>query len=395
MKKILFVMGILLSIGSMTYANTYSSSEVFHINEELINENIDLINTSDWDVILRELESIGHMPNIKDMSINDLIKDIALGRKKINSHEIIGDVKYLLFKEIRYNYSLLIQLIVIAVLCGIIESLTNSFENTSIGDIAYFTCYIAVVIIVFRNLLHILEIGKGAIDNMVRFMHVVFPSLLALVLATGGVTTATILQPAFMFIVGLVGTFLKSTMIPLIFLSTVLSIITNIDQGLSLTKLNSLVKSICTWILGITFTIFIGVMVIQGVMTTTFDGVSIRTTKYAIESFVPIVGGLFSKTVDTIIGCSMVVKNAVGVAGLLIIALICLIPCVKIFALLVTYKLSSALVELISDKRIANCLYDMSGIMSILLITVLGTAIVFFLTISIMIAAGNAIFFMR
>lgn len=395
MKKIFFIMSILLSIGSLTHATAYSSSEDFYINEDLIKENIDLINISEWDVLLRELENSGAIPGIKDMSVSDLIKDIALGKKRINSHEIIEDVRYLLFKEIRYNYSLLIQLIVIAVLCGIIESLTSSFENTSIADIAYFTCYIAVVIIVFRNLLHILGIGKEAIDNMVKFMHIIFPSLMALILVTGGVTTAAILQPAFMFIIGLVGTFLKSTMIPLIFLSAVLSIITNIDQELSLTKLNSLVKSICTWILGITFTIFIGVMVIQGVMTTTFDGVSIRTTKYAIESFVPIVGGLFSKTVDTIIGCSIIVKNAVGVAGLLVIALICLIPCMKIFALLVVYKLSSALVELISDKRIANCLYDMSGVMSMLLITVLGISIVFFLTISIMIAAGNAIFFMR
>ena len=84
-----------------------------------------------------------------------------------------------------------------------------------------------------------------------------------------------------------------------------------------------------------------------------------------------------------------------GVAGLFIIAMLCLIPCIKIFAILVIYKITSALIELISDERIANCLADMASVLSILLLTVLGIALVFFLTISIMIAAGNVIFFMR
>ena len=263
------------------------------------------------------------------------------------------------------------------------------------GRIGYFACYITVVVIIFKNLLYVLDIGRKVIDNMVRFMHIVFPSLLALILATGGVTTSSVLQPAFVLVVNFVGPFLKNTMLPLIFLSAIISIISYIGDGARLTKLNGLIKSICSWILGITFTILIGVMMIQGIMSTTFDGISIRTTKYAIENFVPVVGGLFSQTVDTIIGCSVIVKNAVGVAGLFIIAMLCLIPCIKIFAILVIYKITSALIELISDERIANCLADMASVLSILLLTVLGIALVFFLTISIMIAAGNVIFFMR
>lgn len=395
MKNIVFIVIFLLLISSIAYANTDSSNEDLYITEDAINQNIDLIDTSKWDELLRELKSTGDIPAIKADKASDLIKDIALGRKKLNGYEVIERIKELLFKELRHNYKLLMQLLIIAVVCGLLEAFTDAFESTSIGDIAHFTCYIAVVIIIFRNLLYILDIGKRAIDNMVTFMHVVFPSLLALILATGGVTTAAIFQPAFMLIVGLVGSFLQHTMIPLVFLSAVLSIITNIGSNTNLTKLSELIKSLCKWILGITFTIFVGIMVIQGVMSTAFDGVSVRTAKYAIENFVPIVGGLFAQTVDTIIGCSIVVKNAVGVAGLIVISMICLIPCIKIFTILVIYKFSSALIELISDKRISNCLYDMSGVVSILLITVLGIALVFFLTISIVIAAGNAIFFMR
>ncbi len=399
MKKIFWAMIVFFSIFPTVNARADLKSAYIQdddiSNEKMILENIDMIDLSGWDELLKEINELDSTPMGREINANELIKDIALGREKIASDKILADIKSLILGEIRYNYKLLIELLVIAILCGIINSLTDSFENTSVGRIGYFACYITVVVIIFKNLLYVLDIGRKVIDNMVRFMHIVFPSLLALILATGGVTTSSVLQPAFVLVVNFVGPFLKNTMLPLIFLSAIISIISYIGDGARLTKLNGLIKSICSWILGITFTILIGVMMIQGIMSTTFDGISIRTTKYAIENFVPVVGGLFSQTVDTIIGCSVIVKNAVGVAGLFIIAMLCLIPCIKIFAILVIYKITSALIELISDERIANCLADMASVLSILLLTVLGIALVFFLTISIMIAAGNVIFFMR
>lgn len=400
MKKIFLIMVIVLfmflvSPAKADFDNPYINNKIDVLDEDIILENIDMIDTLSWDELLRDINEIDDISMDKRIKAKELIKDIALGDKKLSLVEVIERVRSILLEEIQYNYKLIIELIVIAILCGVINILTDSFENASIGEIGYFTCYIMVVVIIFKNLLYVLDMSEKVIDNMVRFMHIVFPSLLALILTTGGVTTSSILQPAFMFAAGFVGPFLKNVMLPLILLSAVLSIISYIGYDSKLTKLNELVKSLCSWILGITFTILTGVIVIQGIMSTTFDGISIRTTKYAIENFIPVVGGLFSQTVDTIIGCSMIVKNAVGVAGLFMIIMICLIPCIKIFTISLVYKITGALIELISDKRIANCLADMGNILSILLITVLGIALVFFIIISMMIAAGNAIFFMR
>jgi stage III sporulation protein AE len=126
-------------------------------------------------------------------------------------------------------------------------------------------------------------------------------------------------------------------------------------------------------------------------MSSSFDSLSIRTAKFAIDSFVPIMGKLFSQSVDTVIGCSLLVKNAVGVSGLLIIGLIALVPALKILALLVTFKLSSALIEPISDKRLVECLNNMGNLLVVLFITVVGIAILFYMTISLIIGSGNII----
>ena len=282
MKKIFWAMIVFFSIFPTVNARADLKSAYIQdddiSNEKMILENIDMIDLSGWDELLKEINELDSTPMGREINANELIKDIALGREKIASDKILADIKSLILGEIRYNYKLLIELLVIAILCGIINSLTDSFENTSVGRIGYFACYITVVVIIFKNLLYVLDIGRKVIDNMVRFMHIVFPSLLALILATGGVTTSSVLQPAFVLVVNFVGPFLKNTMLPLIFLSAIISIISYIGDGARLTKLNGLIKSICSWILGITFTILIGVMMIQGIMSTTFDGISIRTT---------------------------------------------------------------------------------------------------------------------
>jgi stage III sporulation protein AE len=148
-------------------------------------------------------------------------------------------------------------------------------------------------------------------------------------------------------------------------------------------------------VLSFVFTIFIGVLTIQGAMTASFDGISIRTAKFAMDTFVPIVGKMLSQSLDAVIGCSLLLKNAVGTAGLIIIGLLSMAPAVKIFTLMFLYKLSGSLLEPITDKRIADCLNGTGNVLLVLLVTVLGIALMFFLTTALMIAAGNTAVMLR
>ncbi len=188
---------------------------------------------------------------------------------------------------------------------------------------------------------------------------------------------------------------MKNVMIPLILLSAILVLISNINESISLKNLSKLTRNICSWILGIVFTIFIGVLSVQGILAATFDGISIRTTKYAIETFVPVVGKMFSQTVDVIISSSLMLKNAVGVLGLIVAISVCLYPILKIFSLIAIYKLSGALLEPISDKRIVSCLNEIGSVLVILLVTLIGIAIMFFLTIALLMGIGNITVMMR
>lgn len=86
-------------------------------------------------------------------------------------------------------------------------------------------------------------------------------------------------------------------------------------------------------------------MTIQGMTAATIDGVSIRTAKFAVDSFIPVVGGFLSDAVETIVGCSLLIKNAVGAFGLISLFSIIAFPALKVISLVLIYKVCAAVIE--------------------------------------------------
>lgn len=125
------------------------------------------------------------------------------------------------------------------------------------------------------------------------------------------------------------------------------------------------------------------------------DGVTVRTAKFAMDKFIPIVGGFLSDAMDTVVGCSAVLKNAVGVIGLFTLFLICIIPVIKIIALIFIYKVVIAVIEPVSTVKIGECLVEVSKSLLLLLASLLAVSIMFFITITIIVEAGNVTMMLR
>ena len=357
--------------------------------EDILFDQIDQLNTADWEPYWKTLQDQG-MDIPKGKSAKDLIRKLVNGQFPFEWKDILDRIIDVFFREFRPNLMLMAKIIAIATLCGLFKNMNDSFRNPSVGEVGYFVCYSIIVILILQSLMSALEIGKTGIEQMTGFMRVLYPILLAMLTAVGNVTTSSVLQPAVGVLVGIVGTLLKDIMIPLITLSAIVHLISYISDRVQIKKLGKLLNQISVWILSFVFTIFVGVLTIQGAMTSSFDGLSVRTAKFALDQFVPVVGKMLSQSMDTIVGCSLLLKNAAGVAGLIIIGMLCLAPGMKILALMLLYKLSGALLEPITDQRIVDCLDGIGSVLNVLFITVVGIALMFFLTIALIIGTGNA-----
>lgn len=73
------------------------------------------------------------------------------------------------------------------------------------------------------------------------------------------------------------------------------------------------------------------------------------------------------ETVDAVLGCSNILKNAVGFVGIFVVLSICIMPIIRLGVLSFAFNLTAALSEPIADKKIVSVLEQMGGTFKVLL----------------------------
>lgn len=318
-----------------------------------------------------------------------IITDAAKGDLDFSIQGMLNRVVKYLLEEVFLNVDILIKIVILAIICAILKNLQNAFLSESVGELAFFVCYIVIVSVLMVSFSSAMQMCMSIIDSMVTFMHAIIPLLVTLLVTAGNISSAGFFQPILIMLVEVGATVIKNFFIPLIFLVTVLNIVNNISDKVQLTKLSGFLKQVCTWGLGFILTVFIAVVSVQGSMGAVVDGVTSKTAKFALGTFIPVVGKYLADAADTVVGCTLVIKNASGLIAMIGIIIICLAPLLKILAMIILYKLACAFVEPISDKKITNCLNDMAGSLTYILGVTAAVAVMFLIAITIVISTTN------
>jgi stage III sporulation protein AE len=332
---------------------------------------------------------------IPDIDIKQMVLELLKGKPIVNVQQIIPGLGKLLLKEVIMNFNVMGQIIVLSVFCAVLQNLHGAFEGTNVGKLAYNTCYILIAIIAIKSFYTAMNLGSQAIDTMVSYTQALFPTMIALLVSVGGITSSTVFQPIIFGSISLIITAIKYLIIPMVYFSAVLSLLNNLSEGIKVDRLAALLRQASVGILGVMLTVFLGVISVQGVASSSLDGLTIKTAKFAMDKFVPIVGKFLNDAFDTVVSCSLLIKNGIGVAGLVVLLLICLFPLVKIFAIIAIYKITSALIEPILDNQIVKCLNDMSNSLLIIFSAVVSVGVLFFVFITVLMGVGNMTVMLR
>ena len=147
----------------------------------------------------------------------------------------------------------------------------------------------------------------------------------------------------------------------------ILTIVSNISEKIQIDNLSKFLKSSVTWFLVFTITIFAGVLSLEGTLVSSVDGTVVKGIKLATSTFIPVLGKALGDSVDTVLGATSLIKNAIGFVGIVIIIGICVLPIIKLTILSIMYSLAGAISEPLADKKIVNVINQMAGIFKILL----------------------------
>ena len=301
----------------------------------------------------------------EDIDINEILNDAIKG--EVDNSTLLKKILNILGKEVTTNIKSLVSILAIILIHSILKSISESLENNNISKLIYYVQYILIVTVIMSNFTDIIKLVQDTTGNLIGFMNALVPLLITLMMYTGSITTSSVVEPIILFMINFIGNIIQNLIIPFVLVLTSLMIISKISDKVHIEKLSKIFKSGIVWFLGIVLTVFVGVVSLEGTLSSSVDGITAKTTKAVVSSAIPVVGKILGDAVDTVLGCGIVLKNAVGLVGVVIVIGICIMPILKLFVLSVSYKLLSTVVQPIADEKIIDLLEQIGDIFKIFL----------------------------
>ncbi len=357
------------------------------MKDEMIDEQLNSLGIDEikeyWTKVAEEYG--GFLPESQKGSFMDFVK----GEKTFSFKEwAIGILKFL-FHELLVHGKLLGTLILLTVFSMMLQSIQNAFEQHNISKVAYAIIYMVIIIFALNSFHVAIDYVKEAIANMMHFMIALMPLLLALMATIGSVASVSFFHPIIVFLVNSSGILINSFVLPLFLLSAILSLVSTLSEHYKVTQLAKLLRTVGMSALGVFFTVFLGVISVQGATTAISDGITIKAAKFVTGNFIPVIGKMFTDAADTVMSASLLLKNTVGVVGVAILLLIALFPAIKVLALGLIYQLAAAILQPLGGGPIIKCLEIIGKSVMFIFAALATVSLMFFLAITVIVASGN------
>jgi stage III sporulation protein AE len=397
-KSVALVIGLLLfllTFPSNANMNVYAkNNDIEKADSNLRTAKLSGTDLSSIEKISKDLQAKGnYLPEINFGKILSTFK--TTGSFGITFKEIISNLVKLSFSEVFGNSKLLIELLVISLLCAILQNLQTSLNNSAVSTIAHYACFLIMTLIIVKSFSMVVELSRDTISNMIELTNVMMPPLIGIIALSGGAVSAATIDPIIMVAIQITSDIIKDLILPMSILVVVLNIVDCLSENVRISKLAELLKQINLWAIGFIMTVFIGVITVRSSASATIDQVALKTTKFAIDNFIPVVGKCLSDAVATVAGYSLILKDAISLIGLVLMIFICAVPLIKIAVIALIYKFVGAVMEPVVESRVVNCLSAVGGSLSIVFASVLSVAVMFFIMITIVASTGRLIMMVR
>ena len=323
------------------------------------------------------------------IDLKQLIKDITSGNFVYTPKKLFESIGNTFLRGITNVIPSIISIVIIAVLFSLMFGMTGNFINKQTTEIVYFVCYSAVIIIVMTKVMETTVDAKNAISSLNSAINHVMPVMITLVSALGGTVSASVFQPQLVFFSTVIVSVINYVVLPIFLASVVFSLVGNLSTNAKLEKLTKACLFINKCVLTITFSVFALYISVSGITASAIDGVSIKAAKFMVSSYIPILGGYISQGFDLVSASIILIKNSIGVVGMMLVVSIVLSPIIKLAVLTLGLKVVSGIIEPITDKRMTDFVYGVSESTGQLIAGVSGCGFAFFIIMLICIGSFN------
>ena len=324
----------------------------------------------------------------EDISFLDLVTGFIRGNDGANLREAGNYLSKLLFSEFRENRQLLVIIVAMAASFALLKNFSTIFKNSYISDLCFVLVYIELMILLMKSFLIMHELLQSTLGKIVDFMKMLLPVFAMSMVFSNGTNSAAGFYEMTFLVVFLVQWVLLYLLAPLVQIFVVMQFLNYILEGEKFSRMCELLEDGIRWGMKIVVTLVMGLNVVQGLIYPAIDRLKTSSWTKAI-GMIPGIGNSANAIGEMLIGTGMVIKNSVGVAAMLVLVILVAVPLVKIFVMSFLYKIASAVLEPVTDKRIAgsiNGVFKGSVLAGKLMLTSL---FLFFVTIAMITAATS------
>lgn len=388
---ILTVLLLYCVLASFTYEVPIAIGDNVDAEEDLtenIADIVDKLDVSEWEQYLSELSddqrAVFGTGNLKEQ-----LKAVIGGDLSTDYGSFFAYLGKVFGISILNYLPILAAVIAIAVAYNLMNSLRGKFASESVQNIVYFACVSLLIVLLFTQIFSAISAVRAMVQNLQRQMNIVFPILLTLMSAIGATSSVSVYQPSVAILSNGISELITVCIVPAFLISTVLTAIGNLSDGVKLGRLSEFFAGAAKWLLGAAFFVFSAFLGVQGITASVYDGVSVRTAKFAISKYVPVIGGYLSDGLNLVMSGSVLVKNAVGSTAIVLLFVSILPVVFQVVLLSLCLRLSGALIEPLGDSRMSALVATLGKNLTLLVSIVLAIVFLYFIFIILIICTGN------
>lgn len=380
MKKVILAICVLCLLTSIPVcaAETAIDSETTNqteISDETEEQLFSLFDFSEME------DFISHIFPDEKMGFREMVKGLISGEIKFTGEFLWNLVSKQFFYEFKNTKSALVHVLAIVIIAAVFRNFSGVFQNNQISEMCFYVLYMLLITICLNSFRILIAAATSGLSSLLEFLKLLGPVyFMAVALATGSVTSIAFYN-MILILICIVELVIQSFLIPLVQVYMVIQILNDLSTEEYLSKFGELLHTVIVWILRTMLGAVIGINLIQGLLAPAIDSVK-RSVLLRGGEAIPIIGDVIGGASEVLLGTTVLIKNGIGASGAIICIAICMAPVVQMAVVTLMYKLTAALIQPISEKRIVGCVSSMAEGSEILLRVIFTSGVLFLITIA-------------
>ena len=232
------------------------------------------------------------------------------------------------------------------------------------------------------------SLAESFIDSLSTFMAATVPTMTALMIASGNITSAAVMAGVIETALTVLGTICSGVLFPLIRLCLCLSAVSSVFGVTGLGGITPLIKKVIGYIFGFVALCLSAVLAFQGIISKSADSLALKGIKFAVGSFIPIVGSAVNEALSTIAGGIGTIKAATGVVGAVSVCLLAALPIIQLLMHKLFLELLSVCSGILGLGPEGKLISEMASFLGYTAAVMAVSSVFFILSLSVMAVSG-------